>query len=286
MSDVTRRLSRWKAKYSPEIAAQTTARIYADMSERYQASMVALCTMETETKQVLDSSGIDTMYIVFYLDFARQLFRLSHGRTISGATPLQRLSLRPDDRASHQPPLIVPRRRPLQALHLHPEPHPALAPQQSPLRLPQQPLHLRPNRVPQQHSLLPLQRRLRQPLQQVNQQQPPRLRQQPSVLPLPLLSCDPLDHLSTGPLSATATCKPTPSRPSTSSGQALTLTEGSLGRARSAINSPNPQRAAWSLARYAPASAPTMGSLRLVEDSLPEHEIDNVALTRFFLTRS
>jgi hypothetical protein len=86
MSDVTRRLSRWKAKYSPEIAAQTTARIYADMTERYQASMVALCTMETETKQVLDASGIDTMYIVFYLDYARQLFRLSHGRTISGPT--------------------------------------------------------------------------------------------------------------------------------------------------------------------------------------------------------
>ena len=86
MSDVTRRISRWKAKFSPGIAAQTTARIYADMTERYQASMVALCTMETETKQVLDGSGIDTMYIVFYLDFARQLFRLSHGRTISGAT--------------------------------------------------------------------------------------------------------------------------------------------------------------------------------------------------------
>jgi hypothetical protein len=86
MSDVTRRLSRWKAKYSPEIAAQTTARIYADMTERYQASMVTLCTMETETKQVLDGSGIDTMFIVFYLDFARQLFKLSHGRTISGAT--------------------------------------------------------------------------------------------------------------------------------------------------------------------------------------------------------
>jgi hypothetical protein len=26
------------------------------------------------------------MYIVFYLDFARQLFKLSHGRTISGPT--------------------------------------------------------------------------------------------------------------------------------------------------------------------------------------------------------
>ena len=86
MSDVTRRLSRWKAKYSPEIAAQTTARIYDDMSERYQASLVALCAMETETKQVPSASGIDTMYIVFYLDYARQLFKLSHGRTISGAT--------------------------------------------------------------------------------------------------------------------------------------------------------------------------------------------------------
>jgi hypothetical protein len=86
MSDALRRLSRWKAKYSPEIAAQTTARIYADMSERYQASMVALCAMELETKQVLDSSGTDTMYIVFYLDYARQLFKLSHGRSISGPT--------------------------------------------------------------------------------------------------------------------------------------------------------------------------------------------------------
>jgi len=86
MSDVNRRLSRWKAKYSPEIAAQTTARIFADMTERYEASVVALTTMETETKQVLSASGIDTMFIVFYLDFARQLFRLSHGRTISGPT--------------------------------------------------------------------------------------------------------------------------------------------------------------------------------------------------------
>jgi hypothetical protein len=86
MSDVTRRVSRWKAKYSPEIAAQTTARIFADMTERYEAAMLALSSMEAQTKQVLDTSGIDTMYIVFYLDYARQLFRLSHGRTISGPT--------------------------------------------------------------------------------------------------------------------------------------------------------------------------------------------------------
>ena len=86
MSDVTRRISRWKAKYSPDIAAQTTARIFADMTARYEASIVALNSMELDTKQVLSASGIDTMYIVFYLDFARQIFRLSHGRTISGPT--------------------------------------------------------------------------------------------------------------------------------------------------------------------------------------------------------
>jgi len=86
MSDVTRRISRWKAKFSPDIAAQTTARIFADMTARYEASMLALNSMELDTKQVLSASGIDTMYIVFYLDFARQLFRLSHGRSISGPT--------------------------------------------------------------------------------------------------------------------------------------------------------------------------------------------------------
>jgi hypothetical protein len=56
------------------------------MTARYEASMIALNSMEIDTKQVLSASGIDTMYIVFYLDYARQLFRLSHGRTISGAT--------------------------------------------------------------------------------------------------------------------------------------------------------------------------------------------------------
>ena len=86
MSDVTRRVSRWKAKFSPDIAAQTTSRIFADMTERYEAAMVALSSMEVQTKQVLDASGIDTMYIVFYIDYARQLFRLSHGRSISGPT--------------------------------------------------------------------------------------------------------------------------------------------------------------------------------------------------------
>ena len=122
MSDVTRRLSRWKAKFSPAIAAQTTARIFADMTERYEAAMLALSRMEIETKQVLDASGIDTMYIVFYLDYARQLFRLSHGRSISGPTlarEAQVLLEKWQARAVDVSPSASPRRHPLRGLQ-HP----------------------------------------------------------------------------------------------------------------------------------------------------------------------
>jgi len=86
MSDVTRRVSRWKKKFTPERAAQTMATIMDEMTANYEASMIALSSMEAQTKQVLDTCGVPTVLIVYYLDYARQLFRLSHGRTISGAT--------------------------------------------------------------------------------------------------------------------------------------------------------------------------------------------------------
>jgi hypothetical protein len=87
-------------------------------------------------------------------------------------------SLRPDDRPSCLRPLIEPQQRLFPVLHLRPEQHPALASQQSPFLLPQQPLHSRLHQAPQQHPLLPPQRRLLQPLQQANQQQPSLLLQQ------------------------------------------------------------------------------------------------------------
>ncbi len=37
-------------------------------------------------KSGIRHSSFGIIEVVFYLDFARQLFRLSHGRTISGAT--------------------------------------------------------------------------------------------------------------------------------------------------------------------------------------------------------
>jgi hypothetical protein len=64
-------------------------------------------------------------------------------------------SLRPHDRPSCLRPLIEPQQRLFPVPHPHPEQHPALASQQPPFLLPQQPLHLRLHQALQQHPLLP-----------------------------------------------------------------------------------------------------------------------------------
>jgi hypothetical protein len=84
MSDAVRRLERWNAKFSPELARQTNERIYDSMSRRYAAAVTALVAMEEKAKQTLDASGVPPCLYVPYLDYARQLFRLYQGRRISG----------------------------------------------------------------------------------------------------------------------------------------------------------------------------------------------------------
>ncbi len=84
MKDATRRISRWRAKFTPARQAETLAVIYEDMARRYAAVTVELCSMETQVKQVLDQAKVHTNWYVSYLDFARQLFRLSRQQEISG----------------------------------------------------------------------------------------------------------------------------------------------------------------------------------------------------------
>jgi hypothetical protein len=84
MSDVTRRLDQWKAKYTPERAKSAMDAVYEKSAERYVAATVELCSMEEQTRQVLNAAGIHSSFYVPYLDFARQLWRLSRKRGISG----------------------------------------------------------------------------------------------------------------------------------------------------------------------------------------------------------
>ncbi len=84
MSDPVRRVNRWKAKYSPERAKQTLDLIHQDMTERYAAATVKLAAMESDVRTVLNQYGVHTTHYIPYLNYARQLYRLSQKRNISG----------------------------------------------------------------------------------------------------------------------------------------------------------------------------------------------------------
>jgi len=84
MSDSVRRISRWQAKCTPERTRATLDAIQDDMKARYAAATAALTTMETDVKQTLNAQGVNTINYVPYLSFARQLYKLSNKKSISG----------------------------------------------------------------------------------------------------------------------------------------------------------------------------------------------------------
>jgi hypothetical protein len=84
MSDVVRRISRWQIKCTPERTKATLDSIREDMRQRYEAATAVLSAMETEVKQTLNAQGVNTINYVPYLSFARQLFKLSNKKSISG----------------------------------------------------------------------------------------------------------------------------------------------------------------------------------------------------------
>ena len=54
------------------------------MLQRYADVTARLCTMEISVKQLLDFAGVQTILYVSYLNYGRQLFKLSRQRDISG----------------------------------------------------------------------------------------------------------------------------------------------------------------------------------------------------------
>ena len=84
MSDPTKRTERWMVKYNLERVSKTLADMQGKMAEHYTAAMVGLCAMETDVKQVINACGVSTSQYVPYLNFGRQLYKLSKQRGISG----------------------------------------------------------------------------------------------------------------------------------------------------------------------------------------------------------
>jgi hypothetical protein len=55
-----------------------------DMLKRYEAAIASLCEMETKARQTLNAAGVHTIFYVAYLNYARQLYKLSRQQGVSG----------------------------------------------------------------------------------------------------------------------------------------------------------------------------------------------------------
>jgi hypothetical protein len=76
MSDPTKRIARWNAKFNTERIKATLDDLRPDMLQSVSGVFPQLADMESQVKQVLDGLGLPTVQYPFYLAFGRELFRL------------------------------------------------------------------------------------------------------------------------------------------------------------------------------------------------------------------
>ncbi|MCR4424355.1 MAG: hypothetical protein WHU95_00540 [candidate division WOR-3 bacterium] len=84
MKDLKRRANAYRIKTNPERVKQTLEAQIDDMRSRYEIVMEKISTMESEVKAVLNENGVSSILYVPYLNFARQLWKLSNQQEISG----------------------------------------------------------------------------------------------------------------------------------------------------------------------------------------------------------
>jgi hypothetical protein len=84
MADPVKSAARWKAKYKVERVKDTLNDLREGMAVRYEAAMAELCAMEGKVKEVINAYGVSTSQYVPYLNFGRQLYKLSRQQHISG----------------------------------------------------------------------------------------------------------------------------------------------------------------------------------------------------------
>jgi hypothetical protein len=84
MRDPVRRKENWEVKYNLDRVKATLEAKRANMSARYEAAMAGLCAAETKVRETLNAAGVNTINYVPYLNFGRQLYKLSTQREITG----------------------------------------------------------------------------------------------------------------------------------------------------------------------------------------------------------
>ena len=85
-SDPEKRLAKWQVKYNLEHVKDTLNAMRDDMAKHYQEAMTQVWIMENKVREVINASGVSTSQYVPYLNFGRQLYKLSREQQISGET--------------------------------------------------------------------------------------------------------------------------------------------------------------------------------------------------------
>jgi len=84
MIDPNQRQMNWQIKTDTARMKETLDTLRPDMLKRYEAAVASLCEMETKARQTLNAAGVHTIMYVPYLNYARQLYKLSRQQGISG----------------------------------------------------------------------------------------------------------------------------------------------------------------------------------------------------------
>ena len=84
MKDPVRRKENWEAKYNLDRVKQTLEAKRAKMAEHYEAAVAAMWAKETKVRETLNACGVNTIQYVPYLNFGRQLYKLTTQREIAG----------------------------------------------------------------------------------------------------------------------------------------------------------------------------------------------------------
>jgi hypothetical protein len=77
MGDIMRRIDRYRLKSEPERVFELLKELRPDMERRHEFEQVRLYAIELKARQVLNSADVPSMLYVFYLNYARELHRLS-----------------------------------------------------------------------------------------------------------------------------------------------------------------------------------------------------------------
>jgi len=84
MKDSVRRRENWEVKYNLDRVKQTLEAKRASMAARYEAAVAGTVAAEIKVRETLNVCGVNTIHYVPYLNFGRQLYKLTTQRQIAG----------------------------------------------------------------------------------------------------------------------------------------------------------------------------------------------------------